>query len=223
MYLSHVAHIALRSTLLTCAFLLSSTFGFSQTSESDPTGSPVTASTPRSSDVQHRETGSVEATVPAMKDKMFLRSATIVGMVEVQLSELALRKSTSDDVKQFASLMVADHATLIESLRASAESQGVRLPNKLPPREQTTYEQLRALSGEDFDRQYIKILADDHHKELREFRSEIANTQDVMLRSVVQDATATLHRHMILADHMARTKGVQGSRPGGVAASATPQ
>ena len=223
MSLSHAAHIAFRSTLLACAVLLSSSFSLSQTSESDPTSPSITGSAPRSGDVQHRETGSVEATVPAMKDKMFLRSATMGGMFEVQLSELALRKSTSDDVKQCAGMMIADHTKIIESLRASAESQGVRLPNKLPPRERTIYEQLSALSGEEFDRQYIKILTEDHHKDLREFRSEIVSTQDEILRSVVQQATATLHRHMILADHLAQAKGVQVNRPRGVAASATPQ
>ncbi len=222
---SNAAHIILRKALITCA--VSTLFSvplFAQTSESDQVTQAATGSSnSRNNDAQRHEAGSVEATAPAMKDKIFLRGATTGCMVEVQLSELAQRKASGDDVKQFASLMVADHSRIIDILRASAEAQGVMLPNKIPPRERATYERLNALTGEEFDREYVTTLAADHHRNLREYRSELANTQDANLRSAVQDAASILHHHLVLADQIARSKGVQVSQPARVAASATPE
>ncbi len=197
-----------------------------QSAEADPTTSP-SAPGPATSrggrETPHHEAGSVEASAPAMRDKMFLRQAVTGGMLEVKLSELAQRKASGDDVKEFATHLIADHSRMDDSLRAAGESQGVMLPTKLPPQEQTVYERLNGLSGEEFDREYIKKIAEDHHRDLREFRSEAASTPDDKLRTTVQDGTKMIHQHMVTADQIARSKGVQTAYPARVAASTSPQ
>ena len=215
--------LALISLSLGVLFLLVRP-SLSQSSEGEATSpqSSQDAANPRGRDTQHQEAGSVEASAPGMRDKLFLRQAVASGMLEMQLSQLAQRKASGDDVKEFAAHLVADHSGMEESLRSAAEAQGVMLPRKLPPQEQGVYERVNALSGEAFDREYIKTIADNHHRDLREFRSEAASTLDTSLRTTVQDETRMIHQHMVVADQLARSKGIQSARPARVAASSTP-
>lgn len=206
-------------------FLLLARPALSQGIEADSPSSQSSADSmnPRGSETQHHEAGSVEASAPAMRDKLFLRRAVTSGMLEVKLSELAQHKASSDDVKDFAMHLVVDHSKMEEGLRSAAEAQGVMLPTKLPAQEQTVYDRLNNLSGEDFDREYIRTMAQNHHRDLRDFRSEAVSTPDGSLRATVQDGTKMIHQHMVVVDQMARSKGVQEVRPARVAAASQPQ
>ena len=197
----------------------------SQVTEADAPSSQSSADSmnPRGPETPHHEAGSVEASAPAMRDKLFLRRAVTSGMLEVKLSELAQHKASSIDVKDFATHLVADHSRMDEGLRSAAEAQGVMLPTKLSAQEQAIYERLNSLSGEDFDREYIRTMAEDHHRDLREFRSEAVSTPDASLRATVQDGTKMIHQHMVTADQIARSKGVQEVHPARVAAASQPQ
>ncbi len=197
----------------------------SQSSEGEATStqsSPDSAN-PRGRETQHQEAGSVEASAPAMRDKLFLRQAVANGMLELQLSQLAQRKASGEDVKEFAARLVVDHSRMEEALRSAAETQGVMLPTRLPSQERAVYERVNGLSGDAFDREYIKTIANNHHRDLREFRSEAASTSDAALRTTVQDETKTIHQHMVVADQIARSKGVQNAGPARVATSSPPQ
>ena len=219
-----VFHRTLRHLLLAnIALILFPLSCYAQTSESDSSIQPLAGSgNPRGMETTHHEAGSVEATGQSLRDKLFLREATMNGIAEMKLSELALKRAKDADVKQFARSVIADHAGIAAGLQSAAESQGVMLPTKLSLREQVIYEKLNTLSGDDFDREYIRMLAEDHHKDLREYRSEMASTQDANLRSAVQNAITIIHHHITLADQIAHTKGVQMSRPARVEASAAP-
>ena len=188
----------------------------SQNSEGEATSSQSSPDSlnSRGRETHHQEAGSVEASAPAMRDKLFLRQAVASSMLEVQLSNLAQRKASSDDVKEFATHLTTDQPKMEEALRSAAEAQGVMLPTKLPPPEQAVFDRLSGLSGESFDREYIKTVADNHHRDLKEFRSEAASTPDAHLRITVQDETRTVHQHMVAADQIARSKGLPNIRPG---------
>ncbi len=211
--------------MLCAALLFTSAHLRAQAGESDQ---PTSTATPASSgsrgrETQHQEAGSVEATAPAIRDRIFLRQAAANRMLALKVSELVQHKSISDEIKDFATHLIAEHSSLDDGLRAVAESQGVMLPVKLPPRELMVYERLNNLSGEEFDREYIRTVAEGEHRALRDFRSEAANTLDESLRTTVQNGTKLIRQQMVAADQIVRNKGVQTSRPAKVAASDLPQ
>ena len=191
--------------------------------EATSTQSSSDSANPRGRETQHQEAGSVEASAPAMRDRLFLRQAVASGMLEMQLSQVAQRNAAGEDVKKFAANLIADHSQMETALRSAAEAQGVMLPTRLPQQEQIVYDRVSGLSGEAFDREYITTIADCHHRALREFRSEAGTTLDADLRTTVQDETKTIRQRMVVADQIARSKGVQNGRPARVAASSPPQ
>jgi putative membrane protein len=143
-----------------------------------------------------------------MKDKMFLRKASEGGMAEVQLGQLAADKGDSAEVKAFGQKMVTDHTALNNQMKPIAQSMGVNPPKKLSKDDQAEFEKLSALSGSDFDMEYLAYMVKDHHKDLREFREESESAGDPALKDAVTKGTQVIREHTMMVDKLAKDKGV---------------
>ena len=147
-------------------------------------------------------------TPQSMKDKMFLREAAAGNIAEVQFGELATQKATNADVKAFGQKMVDEHTALNKDLEPLADSIGVMLPKHMNKADQADYDKLKGLSGDEFDTEYLTLMVKNHHKDLREFRLETADTQDSTLRETVMKGQRVIHRHMVAADQLAKSRGI---------------
>jgi putative membrane protein len=156
-----------------------------------------------------------------MQDKIFLQKAAEGGTAEVQLGKLAVEKASGADVKAFGQKMVDDHTQMNHEMAPIAESKGVALPRKMTKADQAEYDKLATLTGEAFDKEYIAYMVKDHHADLREFRMAAFNTNDPELKAAVDKAARVIHEHMVMADKLAREKGIvtpgRGARPTGTA------
>jgi putative membrane protein len=143
-----------------------------------------------------------------MQDKMFLRKAAEGGIAEVELGKLAVQKASSPDVKAFGQQMVDDHTALNNEIATVADTIGVLLPKHMNKADQAEYDKLNALSGSDFDTEYLTFMVKDHHADLRAFRMEAASTADPTLRDAVDKGSKVIHDHMVMVDKLARAKGI---------------
>ncbi|HMH15247.1 MAG TPA: DUF4142 domain-containing protein [Edaphobacter sp.] len=212
----------IRIILLGTATVLSPVALFAQ---SDPMAPPASSTTPNLPGQAHPSTTSIQESTgmssdasEVMKDKMFLRKAAAGGMAEVQLGQLATQKAGAQDVKDFGQKMVTDHTALNNEMAPIADSMGVTLPKKLNKEDQAEYDKLNALSGDDFDKEYVAFMVKDHHHDLREFRTEAASTSDPTLKAAVDKGSKVIYEHMTMIDKMAREKGIttpghNGGRP----------
>jgi len=191
---------------------------------SDPMATPASQSQPNqpgqtraSATSMHDNTGSPENTGQQMQDKMFIRKAAEGGLAEVALGQLAATRGASEDVKTFGQKMVTDHTVLNNNMKPIAETLGVMLPKKLNKDDQAELDKLTALSGADFDTEYLTFMVKDHHKDLREFRMEAMATSDPVLKDAVDKASTVIREHMLMVDKMARDRGIsvpgRGGRP----------
>jgi putative membrane protein len=143
-----------------------------------------------------------------MKDKMFLRKAAEGGIAEVKFGQLAVQKGSSEEVKAFGQKMVDDHTMLNLEIAEVADSMGVMLPKSMNKEDQAEYDKLNALSGNDFDIEYLSFMVKDHHKDLHEFRMEAASPADPTLHNEVVKAQGVIHEHTVMVDKLARAKGI---------------
>jgi putative membrane protein len=150
-----------------------------------------------------------------MQDKMFLRKAAEEGIAQVKLGQLAAQKGSSDDVKVFAQKMVDDHTKLNLEMGQVADSLGVMLPKSMNKEDQAEYDKLNALSGNDFDMEYLSYMVKDHHKDLHEFRLEAARPADPTLHDEVIKAQGIIHEHTVAVDKLARARGIPVPPHGG--------
>ena len=146
---------------------------------------------------------------------MFLRKAAEGGIAEVKLGQLAAQKASSDDVKDFGQKMVDDHTKLNLDIAQVADSMGVMLPKSMNKEDQAEYDKLNALSGNEFDIEYLTFMVKDHHKDLHEFRIEAASPTDQTLHNEVVKAEGVIHEHTVMVDKLARAKGVPVPPHGG--------
>jgi putative membrane protein len=129
-------------------------------------------------------------------DQKFVMKAAQGGMAEVQLGELAKEKGSSDAVKQFGQRMVDDHSKANDQLKQLAANKGLDLPSSLDAKDEATKTRLSKLSGDAFDRAYMKDMVADHTKDVSEFRRESQSAKDPDVKNFASQTLPTLEDHL---------------------------
>jgi len=202
----HVRCILLATTILSPGLLFAQ-FNPAETSASQIQPNRPQQQTPSTPSLQDSGPNSGDVG-QVMQDKMFLRKAAEGGIAEVKLGQLAAQKGSSDDVKALGQKMVDDHTKLSLDIAQVADSMGVMLPKSMNKEDQAEYDKLNALSGNDFDIEYLSFMVKDHHKDLHAFRMEAASPTDPALHNAVVKAQSVIHDHTVMIDKLARAKGI---------------
>jgi len=157
-------------------------------------------------------------------DQKFVIEAAHGGMMEVELGRLATQKAASDDVKQFGQRMVDDHSKAYEELVTLASSKGIMLPkpgehhmsgdsgtdaahhglmgkehDKMMKEHHKLMSKLNGLSGAEFDREYMKLMVEDHTKDVAGFEKEAAHGDDADVKAWAGNKLPTLKEHLQMA------------------------
>jgi putative membrane protein len=135
-------------------------------------------------------------------DRSFVEQAAAGGLAEVQDAQLAQQKSASSDVKQFAGMMITDHTQANTELQQIAQGKGITPPNAPTRAQQSAQEDLKKLSGGEFDRQYMKQQVDDHQKTVALFQTEANSGQDAQLKAFAQKYLPKLQQHLQMAQSL---------------------
>jgi len=143
-----------------------------------------------------------------MMDKMFVKKALQGGMAEVQLGQLAVEKGSSDDVKQFGQKMVDDHTKLGDQMKQVAEQMNVTPPTSLSGKDKATIAKLKALSGDSFDKAYIKDMIKDHKKDESEFKHEAESASNPALKDVATQGAQVIGEHLQMIEQIAQKNNV---------------
>jgi putative membrane protein len=135
----------------------------------------------------------------APTDRQFLTKAAEGGKAEVELGQLATQKASSDAVKKFGQRMVDDHSKAGQQLEELAAKKGVTLPDKPDAKERQEKARLEKLSGEQFDRAYMRHMVQDHTKDVAEFQRESKMAKDPDVKAFATETLPTLQQHLSLA------------------------
>lgn len=133
-------------------------------------------------------------------DQTFLKEAAEGGLAEVELGQLAVEKSSNEDVKRFAQLMVEDHGKANEDLKQLATQKGVSLPSEPTAKQKAKKEQLSKLSGDEFDRAYMSDMLKDHKADIAAFEKESDSGNDSDIKRFASQALPTLRAHLKQAE-----------------------
>jgi putative membrane protein len=147
-----------------------------------------------------------------MMDKDFVRKALQGGMAEVQMAQLALQKSNNDDVKQFAQKMVDDHTKLGDQMKEMAQQLHLKPPDSPSSKEKATLIKLQALSGDEFDKAYIKEMVKDHQQDDKEFKQEAKNTPSPGMKEVVTQDEQIISHHLEMIEQIAQKNNIVASK-----------
>jgi putative membrane protein len=149
------------------------------------------------------------AAADSSPDSSFYKKAAEGGMAEVELGKLAQEKSSNPSVKEFGSMMVSDHSAANEKLKTIAASKNIKLPASPSVGQMATKTKLQVLTGDAFDKSYIKGMIEDHEEDIKEFRREATSGQDAEAKAYAAATLPTLQTHLKKIQQIAASAGVK--------------
>jgi putative membrane protein len=136
------------------------------------------------------------STAKAGSDKTFGTKAAEGGLAEVELGRLATQKASNDDVKKFGQMMVDDHTKANDQLKPLLQQKSMTAPETLEGKDKAVYDRLSKLSGDAFDRAYMRHMVEDHEKDVKLFKREAASGSDQELKQFASSTLPTLEKHL---------------------------
>ena len=146
--------------------------------------------------------GKMKMSGMANADAKFMMMAATSDMNEISLSNMALQKSSDDSVKQFAQTMLDDHTRASDQLKTVAMSKSVVLPASADAKHQAMMTKLQSMSGEMFDRMFVKTMVKDHEKAVKIFQKESTSGRDADAKAFATTTLPTLQTHLTMAQSM---------------------
>jgi putative membrane protein len=128
-------------------------------------------------------------------DKKFIHEVAADNMLELQMAQLADRKSASSAVKQFAQRVASNHERMQNDWVSMASSNGYTFKPGIGKNHRAKLTKLEKLSGREFDRAYITTVVQDHKDYINYFEKEGRAARSSQVRQLVERDVATLRSH----------------------------
>jgi putative membrane protein len=158
-------------------------------------GAPALSQTPDQAKTAHHDTE-------------FLENANQGSVDEIDLAQMVLKKSNNADVKNFAQRMIRDHTQLLDNLKPFDNQAGLKVPDRPDAATLAEEKRLDKLPAREFDRAYIRLMVEDHHKDLEEFIAEEKSTGYSAFKTAVGQAEEVVKQHLQDANNIAREDGI---------------
>jgi putative membrane protein len=139
-------------------------------------------------------------------DRDFATRAGQASISEVQDAQWAERNAGSQQVKDFAQMLIKDHTNASADLKRIAQQQNFSLPPLPATGQQDMRGKLKDLSGSVFDKAYLQYEIDRHQQDIAAFQQEAQTGKDEALRQFAGKYLPVLRHHLEMAQSIA-TKG----------------
>lgn len=159
---------------------------------------PVTLATAQDSN----QSGAMTMQVSSAEE--FMMMAAMSDMFEIESSELALENAQSEDVKEFAQMMISDHTANTQKLMQTVEAGGgeMQKPEELDDRHQAMIDQLEGASGDAFDAAYIDAQVQAHQEAVALMSSYAENGDNESLKEFASEALPVVQSHLEMVQKM---------------------
>jgi putative membrane protein len=140
-------------------------------------------------------------------DKKFMMDAAKGGMEEVEMGKVAAANASNADVKAFGQKMVDDHSKANDQLKQLAQTKGVTLPTDMTKAQHKDMDKLSKMTGDAFDKAYVKMMLKDHKKDVAAFSKESKSGKDSDLKSWAGTTLPTLQDHLKMVQDLSGKMG----------------
>lgn len=144
-------------------------------------------------------------------DEKFIKQTWESGRTELKLSELAAQKATRAEVKEFANMLLADHAAANDGLGALATRKGVELSAIIDPKGAAKFRELEKFSGKPFDQEFVTYMRASHRRSVASFEDAAKDATDSDLKAFINKTLPTLRTHLEKAEKLLPTENIPPS------------
>ncbi|HYC58734.1 MAG TPA: cytochrome c oxidase assembly protein [Thermoanaerobaculia bacterium] len=131
----------------------------------------------------------------APQDRDFLERAAKGSNAEIAMGTLAEKQALKPEVIAFGRRMVADHGAINRQLASIAARHHIALPASLGDH-QASFDRIVDLRREPFDREFIKVMNEDHDMALVLFQGEANGGVDPALRAFAASTLPLIEAHL---------------------------
>ncbi len=133
-------------------------------------------------------------------DRRFVTKAAEDGQDEVQLAQLASQKASNPDVRNYAQQLVEQHQQVNSELMSIANQRNLKLDKD--ESNSRAYKRLNKASPQDFDREFVAHMIDEHEKDIKLFQKAASDAKDSQVREFASKHVADLQQHLQMAQHL---------------------
>jgi putative membrane protein len=137
---------------------------------------------------------------------------------EIQSAQLATQTAQSQEVKSFAQHMMTDHQQNDQRLQQLAQTMGASLQgqafDKMQKKSQDEMQKVQAKTGAEFDKAYMKMMIDDHKKDVKEVESaakDAKKQKQTELASFLDQTHSKMQMHLQEAQRIEKSLGKGGA------------
>jgi putative membrane protein len=141
-----------------------------------------------------------------VKGGSFIKDAIQGNLAEVKVGQLAQEKGASPGVKEFGATLATDHQSANQSATQVAQQMNITPPDKPGLKQKAVYEKLALLSGDHFDREFIKSMVKDHKEDIAKYQQEIR--QGGPAADYAKQTLPKLREHLKMAEDLERGEQV---------------
>jgi len=147
-------------------------------------------------------------------DQDLMKQVAMGGMMQLQVSQLAVDKASSEDVRKLAQAEVEEQTGLSAKLKEIASTKGVTLPTTPDAETQAMLTKMQGLSGAEFDRQYVQQSGVNGHEKLDRVMSKVeSDAKDQSLKNLAKAAHPLVKTHLqVSRDELNQLAGSGSSR-----------
>ncbi len=149
---------------------------------------------------------SLAMAAPAVTSKQFIKQAIQGNLAEVQVGKLAQEKGASQGVKDYGAMLVKDHDAANQSATQTAQQMNVEPPGSPDSKQKAVYDKLSKLSGEKFDKEFIRAAVKDHKEDVAKYKHEAKGSGPAA--DYAKNILPKLQDHLKQAEDLARTEHV---------------
>lgn len=170
----------------------------------------------------------VESNELGPRDREFLFTIRFANLWEIPMGDLAAERGNSEKVREVGRTLYADHTQLNVDIEKLAQKFDVELPDEASSKTKQWMDEIRAASGDDFDRVFANRLRAAHGTVFGLIAEVRAGTRNDDIRAFATAANDVVMKHMtilegtghvmstgLFAEASARTMDNQENRLGG--------
>lgn len=112
------------------------------------------------------------------RDRGYLKDIAQASLVQIEASELAVVKSSSEDVRQLARDVIREHTLVSDQLKQLAQNKHAELPDEPSLLQQAKFRLLSSKDGVEFDQGYAKTIAVKNQEAMVKLFGKVASRAD---------------------------------------------
>ncbi len=128
-----------------------------------------------------------------------------VNQMEIDAGKLAQKSGSTQAVKSYGQMLVKDHQQSDRDINSFLKKHNQKMPTEEAAMNESekkdaqdrkdAMSRLKNMKGADFDREFLRMMVDDHEKELAKIDSEAGQISNTDLSTMLKDLKPVLQRH----------------------------